>query len=185
MRVIAGSAKGHPLKAPKGEAVRPTTDRVKEGIFSSIQQRIPSSIVVDLFAGSGSLSIECLSRKASHAYLVEWSADHVQCIQENLHKVKRTENATILQKEVQAGIQHLHKQGVKADLVFMDPPYQQQLTESTLELLSRYDIMSKDGIIVAEHGKSEILPEKTGMFLRFKQKKYGDTMISYYRKEET
>ncbi len=184
MRVIAGNAKGHPLRAPKGETVRPTTDRVKEGIFSSIQQRIPSSIVVDLFAGSGSLGIECLSRGASHSYFVEWFADHVRCIQENLHKTKLTENATIFQKEVTEGIRWIYQQGIKADLVFMDPPYQKQLTESTIELLSQYDIMRKNGIIVAEHGKSEILPEKAGIFLRFKQKKYGDIMISYYRKEE-
>lgn len=184
MRVIAGSAKGHLLKVPKGESVRPTADRVKEGVFSSIQQKIFSSIVVDLFAGSGNLTIECLSRGASHGYCIEWDEEHVSCIRENIQKTNFSECVTILQKDVKASIPWLFQKGIKADLLFMDPPYHRELIQSTLEQLSSYDMLNKDGIIVAEHGKSERSPEKVGSFYRFKQKKYGCTIISYYRKEE-
>ncbi|RQD70348.1 MAG: 16S rRNA (guanine(966)-N(2))-methyltransferase RsmD [Tindallia sp. MSAO_Bac2] len=184
MRVISGSAKGHPLNVPKGSAVRPTTGRVKEGIFSSIQQIIHSSIVVDLFAGSGGLGIECLSRNAEHTYFVEWSVDHVRCIQSNLEKTKLYDNATIIQRDVNSAILWLYKNKVKANLIFMDPPYEKELITSTLELLARYDILTNDGIIVAEHKKSEIPTKEMGEMILFKQKKYGDIIVSYYRKGE-
>ncbi|SFH51005.1 16S rRNA (guanine(966)-N(2))-methyltransferase RsmD [Tindallia magadiensis] len=183
MRIISGVAKGHKIKAPKGDLVRPTTDRVKESVFNTIQHKVISSIVIDLFAGSGGLGIECISRGAAHVYFVEWSSGHVKCIKENLIKARLETSATILHQEVSLAIRQLYQNKIQADIIFLDPPYQQQLVNPTLELISKYELLSEDGIIVVEHSKAEILSKKIEALIQTKQKKYGDSMISYFKKE--
>ncbi|SDY92383.1 16S rRNA (guanine(966)-N(2))-methyltransferase RsmD [Tindallia californiensis] len=183
MRVISGVAKGHKIKAPKGDQVRPTTDRVKESVFNTIQHKVISSTVIDLFAGSGGLGIECISRGAAHVYFVEWSLEHVRCIKENLIKTRLDTSASILHQEVSLAIRQLHQSKIQADIIFLDPPYQQQLVNPTLGFISKCELLNKDGIIVIEHSKKEVLSKKIETFIQAKQKKYGDSMISYYRKE--
>ena len=120
MRVIAGTARSLPLKAPNGDNTRPTTDRIKETLFNMIQNEVPGCVFMDLFSGSGAIGIEALSRGAKKAYFIENNKDSLQCIQENIVFTKFTEHAIVIKQDVisaLAGIQEKH-----VDLVFMDPP---------------------------------------------------------------
>ena len=184
MRVISGEAKGQRLKVPKGQSVRPTTDRIKESVFNSLQNYIAESCVVDLFSGSGSLGIEALSRNAKQVYFVEMSNTHANCIQKNLEKTRFTEKAVIVQRDIKAGIKWLNCHKITADLIFMDPPYDQNLVEETIYFLSNHDIMKNQGILVVEHSCTERIPEIIGKYKCIKQKKYGNTCVTYFEKGE-
>ena len=119
MRVIAGTARSLPLKAPKGLDTRPTTDRIKETLFNVIQNRVPDGIFVDLFAGSGAMGIEALSRGARHAYFIENDREALSCIRDNLSFTKFTDRATLLRQDAVSALSMIPEREV--DILFMDP----------------------------------------------------------------
>ena len=124
MRVIAGTAKSLPLRTPPGQETRPTTDRIKETLFNILQPYLAGSIFIDLFSGSGGIGIEALSRGASRAYFIENAPQAIACIQQNLVFTKFTDRAIVMRQEVCAGLAGIREK--KADLIFMDPPYDRQ-----------------------------------------------------------
>jgi 16S rRNA (guanine966-N2)-methyltransferase len=180
MRIIGGQCKGQQIISPKGSDVRPTSDRVKEAVFNTIQKRVPGSIVIDLFAGAGSLGIEALSRYAGKAYFVDHSPNQIQLIRKNLIKTGLMEGAEVLGSEVGTALLKLSARQIYADIIFMDPPYGQDFIEKTLILIDQNRVLHRDGIIVTEFGNDERIPEKTNHLQLLSIRKYGSTGIAYY-----
>ncbi len=148
MRVIAGKARSLPLKCPEGLDTRPTTDRIKETLFNILQPYLPGSVFFDLCSGSGGIGIEAISRGAKRAYFVENAPKAVKCIQENLNFTRFADQAVLLKQDVVSALYGIHEK--EADVIFMDPPYQSQLTEPVLEALSRAPYVTQETLVVVE-----------------------------------
>ena len=181
MRVITGTARGRRLKELEGMETRPTTDRVKEGLSSAIQFDIEGRKVLDLFAGTGQLGIECLSRGAASAVFVDRRADAVKLIRENLKITGLGENARVVNGEALA---FLASCGERFDLIFLDPPYGAKLWESALEAISRFDILSNHGIIICESPVEQAMPELAPPYRVHRTYRYGRIKITTYHREE-
>lgn len=178
MRVITGSAKGIRLKTLDGLDVRPTTDRVKEGMFSAIQFDIPGARGLDLFAGSGQLGIEALSRGAKQVVFVDQSAKSLQIVKENLKLTRLTDHAEIYHQSAE---QYLDVCPDAAfDLIFLDAPYRMQILEKMIPSLSR--LLRENGKIVAEHEIECKLPQKILDLHLQKEYFYGKIVVSVFAK---
>lgn len=148
MRVIAGKARSLRLKTPEGLETRPTTDRIKETLFNMLQPHLPDGIFIDLFSGSGGIGIEALSRGAKHAYFIENNKNAIACIQDNLKFTRLIEDATILKQDALSALFGIHEK--EADVIFMDPPYDQGYEKQVLEILRRQPYVTENTLIVAE-----------------------------------
>ena len=148
MRVIAGTARSLPLKTPTGPDTRPTTDRIKETLFNMLQAEVPGSIFVDLFAGSGGIGIEALSRGAKHAYFVENAKEAIGCIQDNLVFTKFTDKATLIKQDVLSGLSLITEKNV--DIIFVDPPYHAELEENVFSVLQNQRYVTDDTLLILE-----------------------------------
>lgn len=182
LRVIAGEAKGHKLKTVKGNTTRPTSDKVKGSLFNIISAFIADSCVLDLYAGTGSLGIEALSRGAKEAVFVDKCRECSVIIRENLEHTKFLESSTIIVNDVGAAIGKIANEGRKFDIIFLDPPYSKNFVEKTLNYIAKSDIIIDDGIIAAEHDIDDVVPEETESIRRIRSERYGDTVLSFYRK---
>ena len=179
MRVITGSARGRRLKTPEGQDIRPTTDNVKESVFNILQFDIEGRRVLDLFAGTGQLGIECLSRGAREAVFIDRDREAVKIIRENLRACGFS--APVLQQEALA---YLNTCG-KFDLIFVDPPYDAGLYEAVLEKINSVDILSDGGIILCESRRETQLPDMRKPYCRKKEYRYGRVKLSLYAKESS
>ena len=183
LRVIAGIARGHKLKTPGGMSTRPTTDRVKESLFGILTPWIVDAEVLDLFAGTGSLGIEALSRGAEKAVFVDKSRVCCDIVRENLGHTKLADSAEVIPGEAQAVLNRLAGSGRSFDIVFLDPPYHRDILPGILEALDRLSLVKQEGIVVTEHDAGDPLPEETGSLARTDTRKYGDTVLSFYRRK--
>lgn len=152
MRVIAGTAGSLPLKTPGGLDTRPTTDRIKETLFNMIQNKVPDSIFIDLFAGSGGIGIEALSRGARHTYFVENEKEALSCIRDNLSFTKFTDRATVFKQDAAGALCLIPEKEV--DIIFMDPPYRLECEESIFSVLARQKYVTGNTLIIVEAGLS-------------------------------
>lgn len=175
MRVIAGTAKGRRLKTLEGNDVRPTTDKVKEAIFSSIQFDLPGASVLDLFAGSGQMGIEALSRGAKQVDFVDHSPRSLTITRENLAVVQMLEQAQLHQTD---SVTFLQSTALQFDIAILDPPYRNGMIMKLLPLLELH--MQQNGIIICEHETSLELPEYVGALHLEKQKKYSTITVTTY-----
>ena len=157
MRVITGSARGVRLQAPKGMDTRPTLDQVKEGIFSAIQFEVEGRRVLDLFAGSGQMGIEALSRGAKSAVFVDMRQDACAVVRSNLEKTRLTTNAQVLRSDYLSYLSHCRE---TFDLIFLDPPYAEIFLENALKSISEIDILSECGILICERPAEKALPAR-------------------------
>lgn len=148
MRVIAGVARSMPLRTPEGTDTRPTTDRIKETLFNILQNDIPGAVFLDLFSGSGAIGIEALSRGARKAYFVENSPKAIACIQENLKFTKLEDKAVVLKQEAAVGVTSVYEKEV--DIIFMDPPYNEEHEKRVLAMLSNAKYVTEDSLIIVE-----------------------------------
>lgn len=148
MRVIAGSARRLKLITPTGDDTRPTQDRIKETLFNMIQIQVPGSIFVDLFSGSGGIGIEALSRGAKKAYFIENNQNAYKCILQNIKTTHFEEEATVLKQDVVLGLRNIHEEEV--DIIFIDPPYHENLYERTLAQLATLNYVTEHTMIIFE-----------------------------------
>lgn len=179
MRVITGSARGRRLITLDGDDVRPTTEKVKEALFSIIQFEIEGRRVLDLFAGSGQLGIEALSRGAKNAVFVDLSKKSAEVVKKNLESTGFEKSAVVLNTD---SISFLRTRAEKYDIAFLDPPYRTGLLKQALDNIER--VMSDGGVIIAECPYDEEFPEYAGSFLKTKEYKYGKIKLALYRKEQ-
>jgi len=184
MRVITGQAKGRRLKAPRGFTTRPTTDRVKESLFNILRDIPCRATVLDLFAGSGGLGIEALSRGAEKAVFVDQSSASCQVITENLKTTGLLPKASVLKYEALKALELLSRQGWVFTLIFCDPPYLSGLAEAALQKVTSLKIVTDGAIFVTEHSRRETLPERIGGFVLVRREQYGETMMSFYAYQE-
>jgi 16S rRNA (guanine966-N2)-methyltransferase len=180
LRIISGTAGGIRIKTPDTEKTRPTLDRVKESVFSILQPYIPDSRVLDLFAGSGSLGLEALSRGASHCVFVDGSRNCRAIINENILRTHMSGKAQVMQADVFKAISALSGEGSRFDMIFMDPPYCHNYVNKTLQMIDENDIINENGIVAVEHHEDEQPAETVGRLDRIKFRSYGDTCFSFY-----
>ena len=179
MRVITGKARGVVLKTPEGMQTRPTTDRVKEALFSIIQFDIPGCKVLDLFGGTGQLGIEALSRGAKSAVFVDASDAACKLIRENLKRTKLENDAKVVRSDYMEYLRRCHE---TFDVIFLDPPYAEVFLEKSLNCITEIDILQTNGIIVTERALEKELSWDILGYTRSKDYKYGNTLITLYRK---
>ncbi len=150
MRVVAGSARSVALMTPAGLDTRPTTDRIKETLFNMVQSYVPGATVLDLFAGSGGLGIEALSRGADSACFSDYGRDAVKCIEANLKKTKLDNKAEVLQMDFKNALTAWKNKKKKFDLIFIDPPYGRNLEFEAVRMLDEYGLIEDDALIIVE-----------------------------------
>ncbi len=182
MRIISGSARGTQLAPLKGLTTRPTTDRIREALYSIlISQRgdCKNDRVLDLFAGSGALAIEALSRGASAAVFVEIDRQAAETIRANLQRCRLQEKGELIIGNVLSTLPRL---GVKGpfELIFLDPPYQQGLVSPTLELIVKHHLLTPEGMVIVETARKEHLETEIGPLRLCDQRNYGSTTLSFY-----
>ena len=177
MRIIAGKYKGKAILMPKG--IRPTQDKVRKAIFDILQD-IEGLSFLEIFAGSGAVGLEAISRGVKDLTLIELNRDCQLAINKNIESLKLKE-CELIPFEVERAIEKLSKEKRKFDIIFLDPPYYKDMVKKTLQTLSGYDILAPQGLIVVQHFKKDDLPDDLGVFSLFRTAKYGDTLLSFYR----
>ena len=182
MRIIAGEFKGRRLVAPKGVNVRLTADRVKESLFSILRDEVIDSDFLDLFAGSGNVGIEALSRGAGAVTFIDKNRISIKSIIANLERcgLQNAPNVTVSRREAIKALDYFSKRNALFDIIFLDPPYNSELLERSLHKISDCGILSQTNTIVAEHHRAHILPDRIGRITLARQRRYGDTMLSFY-----
>ena len=180
MRVITGSAKGVRLKTPDGLKTRPTSDRVKEAVFSIVQFEVEGSRFLDLFAGTGQMGIEALSRGASSAVFVDGWKDACSLVRENLKLTRLTDRAKVVNSDY---LTYLQRSSEVFDIIFLDPPYAEIFLENALNKISEIDILSDRGIIICERPAEKQLEFNIPGLQRCKDYRYGKSWITVFRKE--
>ncbi|HBV99504.1 MAG: methyltransferase [Peptococcaceae bacterium BICA1-7] len=181
MRIIAGTAKKRLLKVPSGWTGRPTADRVKESLFNILGDIIIGCSILDLFAGTGNIGIEALSRGADRAVFVEKDSRAADAIIKNLKATGFENISKVIMKNVYRALAELRDKGDSFDIVFLDPPYGMGFEVPVMMSLAELQVVSGGGLIIAESSKREVLPPDVERFKLFRQERYGDTMLSFYK----
>lgn len=176
MRVITGKFKGRSLIAPDNDA-RPTLDRMKETLFNILDGRLCGAVVLDLFAGSGQIAIECLSRGAKRAILCDNSRDALAAIRANFAKIGEKPEIDFCDFR-----QCLAKIDTKLDIIFIDPPYKSDFYSIVLEEVDKRELLAKDGIVVCEHSATDELPQTVGSLTLFDCRKMGTVKFSFFKR---
>ena len=180
MKVISGKYKGRNLEGFDLDGTRPTMDRVKESLFGMIQNYVDDSVVLDLFSGSGNLSIEALSEGAKYAYSVDSNYKAIKTIKKNIDTINITD-IDVLNMDYIEALKYFNNKDINFDIIFLDPPYKTNYIEKSIELIDKYDLLKDDGIIVCESDSLDkiIYTEK---YKSVKDKKYGDKYIVLLKK---
>lgn len=181
MRIIAGSARGRTLQTPKDDRIRPTSDRVRQAIFDVLGQWMTDLSVLDLFAGTGALALEALSRGATRAVLVDADRDAIALCRANAEQLGFVDRCRILPMPAARALEQLKRQGETFQLIFADPPYRERVTSELLEALTAASVVAPEGIVLIEHDHRETAPENHAGFSRSDERRFGDTVVSFYR----
>ena len=180
VRVVAGVAGGLKLNTPDSEDTKPTLDRVKEPMFSMLTPYIPGRTVLDLFAGSGALGIEALSRGAEFCYFNDVDRRCREIVRQNLEHTRLLEKAEVLSAPYRQALSLLKKRGVKLGLVLLDPPYKMNCYEEVILTGLKYRLFDEECVIMCEHGREVVLPEEIGGFHMIKDRSYGTVGVSIF-----
>jgi 16S rRNA (guanine(966)-N(2))-methyltransferase RsmD len=182
VRVISGIYRGHLLKVPRGWKGRPTGDRVKEALFDILGARVQESRFLDLYAGTGNVGIEAVSRGARRVCFVDQNSKAVQAIYENLGFLNGDISAQIyvIKLHVLRALKLMANRKELYDIVFLDPPYEQGLEKPTIEIIGNSGLLLPDGVIIVESSKREVLPARVDNLMLTRQHKYGDTLLTFY-----
>jgi 16S rRNA (guanine966-N2)-methyltransferase len=181
MRIIGGSAKGRRVLVPKGRSVRPTAARVKESLFNILPRDFSGMKILDLFSGTGNVSIEALSRGAASALLVDASERSAHTMRENLERLGFRACSEVWVAPVTRALRSLAKRDARFDLVFLDPPYDRGLMGSALKLIAEGQLLSPSGIAVGEHSAREPVKSRYDALVEYDQRRYGDTLLSFFK----
>lgn len=174
MRVISGKYKGKKLEGFTIDGTRPTMDRVKESLFGSIQNYVKNGVVLDLFAGSGSLGVEALSNGAKSCHFCDNSIEAINILKKNLENI---DNSYIIKKDYKEALKEFKNRNIKFDLIFLDPPYKLNLINDSINKILEYNLLNKNGLIVCEY-ESELIECNLELF---REKKYGSTYVKIYK----
>jgi len=177
MRVTGGTGRGRRLKAPPGSRVRPTSDKVKQALFNILGERMADALFLDLFAGAGGIGIEALSRGAGHVVFVDSSRASLNVVRQNIEQTGFEDQSRAVLSKVES---FLKKPSGSYDIVFLDPPYADEL-QPLLELIAGAGILKPDSIVIAEHFKKQSSPADAGVLTLYREAKYGDTVLAFYK----
>ena len=180
LHIIAGTAKNKRLISLPGLITRPLLGRIKKSLFDIITPKIAQAVFLDLYAGTGNVGIEALSRGAKEAVFIEQSPQCLEIIKQNLNNCGFTDQAQVIAADI---INKFPKLGKKFDLIFIGPPYKLNLLTQTLKIIGQNDLLEEDGWIIGQHHFKEPLQEKIGRYVMFRQKNYGDTRLSFFRQK--
>ena len=180
MRVITGKARGSKLIGPDGLETRPTSDRIKESLFNMIGQDLCDISFLDIFSGSGAIGIEALSRGAKDATFIEQSKVAIKAIQTNINKTRFNDQANLLNMSVDQALREIANKNKKYDVIFMDPPYNKDMINSTLRLIMTSNVLAQDGYIIIERPTGYQIELDKSLEL-WKEKKYGITTMSFLK----
>ncbi len=180
MRVIAGELRGRKLQELEGMNIRPTSDRVKESLFNMLGTRVYDSEFLDLFAGTGGIGIEAYSRGAAKIVFIDESTKSIQVLKGNLEKLKVEQRVEVYNTDYVNAIHKLSQEGRGFDIIFVDPPYLKGFAQNALSHISDKGILKEEGMVIIEHDIQDDMPEAAGSLQLQRQKKYGNTMLSFY-----
>ena len=181
MRVTSGYLKNRVILSRIGKETRPTLERLKEAIFSIIGDKIENAIFLDLYSGTGNISFEALSRGAKRSIMIEADKEALRVIIENVNKLGVEEKCRAYKNDVLRAIEILEKKNEKFDVIFMDPPYRENLTHKTLKKISEHNLLREDGIIICEHGKYEKLDTEIDKLLKYDEREYNKKIVTFYK----
>lgn len=181
MRVVSGSAKGRPLKSVPGTGTRPTTDKVKEAVFSMIGPYFDGGTVLDLFAGTGGLGIEALSRGMDHAIFIDMDPKSIETIHANLKATRLESQSEVFRNDAERAIKVLAKRDTVVDAVFLDPPYRMKNADDLLQQMHDKSLLQDFATIVIEHESRYEYPDEFGHFTCTRKAIYGESAITIYR----
>ncbi len=165
------------MKVPSGSRVRPTSDKVKQALFNILGERVAGAAFLDLFAGAGGIGIEALSRGAGRVVFVDSSRESIAVIKQNIEKTEFSDLAHVVLSSAGA---FLKKLSGSYDVVFLDPPYAEEL-QPLLELIAASGVVKSDGLVIAEHFRKQPSPERAGSLFRYREARYGDTVLAFYK----
>jgi 16S rRNA (guanine(966)-N(2))-methyltransferase RsmD len=182
MRVIGGNARGRRLKVPKGQTLRPTAARVKEALFNILPHDLDGATVLDLFAGTGNLTIEALSRGAAAAILVDSSVESGKAIRENVRRLHLADRTKVWIMPVARALRLLARQGETFDLIFLDPPYDCRWIDRTLPIIAQGRLLRESGTLITEHSIRENVEPRYDSLALHDQRRYGGTLVSFFKR---
>lgn len=180
LRIIAGDFKGRRIEAPEGLQTRPTPDKVRGAVFSMIMDQVYGSIFCDLFAGSGAMGLEALSRGADKCHFAEASREVAQYLIANIEKCKTQDRSVVHRTDYRKALKRIEARGDKVDIFFLDPPYESDLIEKAMADIEELGILADGGQIIVEHDVKRPLPEKIGSYNLYKERTYGRVVISIF-----
>ena len=177
MRIISGEYRGRKLESPKTNDVRPTTDKVKEAMFSILMPYIEGARCLDLFSGTGGLGLEALSRGAEFCVFCDRDRAGIALTKENIRKCGAEGKSRVVQGDYMKTLERAEE---RFDIILIDPPYDSGIYEKCLSSIEKLDLLSDEGIIITEHEKNVVLPDYLGKLSKIKERKYGQTVLSIY-----
>ena len=181
LRIIGGALRGKRLQSVKGKHVRPTANRLRESVFNILSPFVSGSVILDLFAGTGALGIEALSRGAENAVLIDEHTASVLTVEANIEACDLSDRATVIRWDIVRNLKCLNHIKPLFDLVFMDPPYHKNAVLPALTNLAECGSLKHDSHVVIEHSMNEVMPSEYSDFRLLDQRKYGKTLVSFLR----
>ncbi|MGL4954715.1 MAG: 16S rRNA (guanine(966)-N(2))-methyltransferase RsmD [Cetobacterium sp.] len=180
MRIIAGEAKGKRLECRKGVDTRPTQDSIKESLFAIIAPYITDARFLDLFSGTGNIALEALSRGAKRAVMIEKDQEALKYIIKNINNLGYENKSRAYKNETLRAVEILGRKGEKFDIIFMDPPYKDEVCERVMRAISKANLLAEDGLIICEHHMFEDMLDEVGEFRKTDERKYGKKVVTFY-----
>jgi 16S rRNA (guanine(966)-N(2))-methyltransferase RsmD len=181
MRVLAGALKGRRLVTPRGSTTRPTADQVRLALMDTLMPHLPEARLLDLFAGAGGVGLEALSRGAAHATFVERDARAVAALRENVETLGVAAQARVERGDVRAALERLAREGARFDLVFLDPPYDEDLVTPTLEQLGASATVAPEALVIAQHRTKQAPAGTFGRLRAYRTRRFGETTLTFFR----